>query len=336
MKFTDIFKGEAWKNSFHGFGLKMIEAKPEIMLITGGLTMLAGTILACIQTEKAKKALEDAKKSEKEAGCDEIIVLNDDTPEVAKQKKAEKGRKLTKIYAHTAYEMIKIYGIPAILWLGGMGMICSGHHTLRKTNAGLVADSILAKKLFDEYRNRVAQAVGEEAEQKIFMGTQEGMIKILEKDPNTGEEVIVEKQADVFYSQPGSIFAVNFTEETSDAFDTYTYAERTFERRVDEINTKLEIGIYRAFNGIEIFRMLGFNENALGFGDNEATEERLNKLLHYGISGNARKVPNPEMRKLKVTRLRGYQKRWDVAKNMDVYVPCTRYDFNFYPLEGKI
>ena len=215
-------------------------------------------------------------------------------------------------------------------------MICSGHHTLRKTNAGLVADSILAKKLFDEYRSRVAQAVGEEAEQKIFMGTQEGMIKILEKDPKTGEETLVEKQADVFYAQPGSIFAVNFTEETSDAFDTYTYAERTFDRRVDEINTKLEIGVYRAFNGIEIYRMLGFNENALGFGDEAMTEERLNKLLHYGISGNARKVPDPEMRKLKVTRLRGYQKRWDVAKNMYVYVPCTRYDFNFYPLEGKI
>jgi hypothetical protein len=109
-----------------------------------------------------------------------------------------------------------------------------------------------------------------------------------------------------------------------------------FDRRVDEINAKLDTGEYRAFNGIDIFRKLGFNENALGFGDSEEVEERLQKLLTYGISGNARKVPDPEMRKLKVTRLKGYQKRFDVARNIDIFVPCTRYDFNFYPLEGKI
>lgn len=336
MKFMDIFKGEAWKNSFHGMKLQLIEAKPEIMLVGGGIMMLVGTVAACIQTEKAKKALKDAKDEETKEGLNNLVVIDDKTPEEMKLEKREKGRKLTRIYAHTAYEMVKIYGIPAILWLGGMGMICSGHHTLRKTNAGLVADSILAKKLFDEYRSRVAKAVGEEAEQKIYMGTQEGMIKILEKDPETGKETVVEKKADVFYAQPGSIYAVNFTEETSDAFDTYTYAEQTFDRRVDEINKKLEIGLYRAFNGIEIMRMLGFNENALGFGDGPDVEERLRRLLKDGISGNARKVPDPEMRKLKVTRLRGYQKRWDPARNMDVYVPCTRFDFNFYPLEGKI
>ena len=336
MKLGNLFNKEAWGNTFHGLDMQLNAAKPEIMLISGGISMLVGTIYACVQTEKAKKALEEEKIAEQEAGIEKNLALDNRSPEEIKAIKAENGKKLVKIYSHTMYEMVKIYGIPALLWIGGMGMICSGHHTLRKTNAGLVADSILAKKLFDEYRARVAKAVGEEAEQKIFMGTQEEMIKILEKDPKTGDDIVVEKKADVFYSQPGSIFAVNFTEETSDAFDTYTYAEQTFDRRVDEINKKLDIGLYRAFNGIEIFRMLGFNENALGFGDGAEVEERLNKLLSYGISGNARKVPDPEMRKLKVTRLRGYQKRWDVAKDMYVFVPCTRYDFNFYPLEGKI
>jgi hypothetical protein len=346
MKFSNLFSKEAWENSFHGFGMKVSAAKPEIFLISGGLSMLAGTIYACIKTADAKIALENAKKKEAEADFQEKIeTVDDKTGEVVmversedelKQLRTEKGKKLTKIYIHTAYEMLKIYGIPAILWFGGMGMICSGHHILRQTNAGLVADSILAKKLFDDYRARVAKAVGEEAEQKIFMGTQEEMIHILETDPETGKETLVEKQGDVFYANPGSIFAVNFAPETSDAFDTFTYAEQTFDRRVEEINTKLEMGIYRAFNGIEIFRMLGFNENALGFGDGVAVEERLNKLLSYGISGNARKVPDPEMRKLKVTKLKGYQRRFDVARNMDIYVPCTRYDFNFYPLEGKI
>ena len=346
MKFSNFFDKEVWSNHLHGFGMKVSAAKPEIFLIAGGLSMLAGTIYACIKTADAKNALHDAKIEEQKADFNENVEVTDEktgeivvirrSDEELKALKTEKGRKLTKIYTHTAWEMLKIYGIPAILWLGGMGMICSGHHTLRKTNAGLVADSILAKKLFDEYRQRVAKAVGEEAEQKIYMGLQEGMVNVLEKDPETGEEKLIQKKGDVFYANPGSIFAVNFTEETSDAFDTYTYAERTMEHRVNEINAKLETGEYRAFNGIDIFRKLGFNENALGFGDSVEVEERLKKLLTYGISGNARKIPDPEMRKLKLTKLRGYQKRFDVARNMDIFVPCTRYDFNFYPLEGKI
>lgn len=333
MKFSNFFDKEVWSNNLHGFGMKISAARPEIFLIAGGLSMLAGTIYACIKTADAKNVLNEAKIEEEKADFDETVEVTD---EELKQLKTEKGRKLTKIYTHVAWEMLKIYGIPAILWLGGMGMICSGHHTLRKTNAGLVADSILAKKLFDEYRQRVAKAVGEEAEQKIYMGLQEGMVNVIEKDPVSGEEKLVQKKGDVFYANPGSIFAVNFTEETSDAFDTYTYAERTVEHRVNEINAKLETGEYRAFNGIDIFRKLGFNENALGFGDSVEVEERLKKLLTYGISGNARKVPDPEMRKLKLTKLRGYQKRFDVARNIDIFVPCTRYDFNFYPLEGKI
>lgn len=346
MRFMNLFSKEAWNNNFHSLGMQVTAAKPELFLIFGGISMLAGTIYACTKTDDAKKALEDAKTKEKEAEFEEKIetvdeksgeiVMVERSPEELKALRNEKGKKLTKIYVHTAYEMLKIYGIPAILWFGGLGMICSGHHILRKTNAGLVADSILAKKLFDEYRQRVAKAVGEDVEQKIFMGVQEGMVNVVEKDPETGEEKLVQKRGDVFYAQPGSIFAVNFTPETSDAFDTYTYAERTFEHRVEELNLKLETGEYRAFNGIDIFRKLGFNENALGFGDSADVEERLQKLLTYGISGNARKVPDPEMRKLKVTRLKGYQKRFDVAKNVDVFVPCTRYDFNFYPLEGKI
>ena len=336
MKFHEIFTSEAWKAGLHNTGMKLNDAKPEIFLIAGGISMLVGTIVACKQTEKAKLAVRNAKNEEREAGIGNLVVLDDETEEQKKARKAAEGKKLVSIYGRLAYQMLKIYGIPAILWFGGLGMICSGHHILRKANAGLIADSLLAKKLMDEYRARVAKAVGEETEQKLFMGVQPEKVKILEKNPETGEEKLVEKKADVFKAQPGSIFAVNFTEETSDAFDTYTYAERTFDRRVDEINKKLEMGLYRAFSGMEIYRMLGFNENALGFGDDPATEERLEKLTNYGISGNARKVPDPEMRKLKVTRLRGYQKRWDAVHETDVYIPCTRYDFNFYPLGGKI
>lgn len=330
MNFANFFKGDALKGAFQGFGMKVNAARPEIMLVSGALSLLAGTIFACTKTEKAKKVIEETKADlqtveEKVKLPEGIDVL----PETTRQIKLEKGHQYVKVYGYAVYKFIKLYGVPALLWLGGMGMIVGGHGELRKLNRGLAADILAGNQLLQQYRERVAKAVGEEAENKIFMGAQEGMVTVVETDPETGEEKTRQEKADVFYAQPGSIFARNFTEENTDIM-WRQFTDEFLEQRVNEINTKLEVGYVRAYNGLDILRILGFNENALGEG------ESMDKLLSYGISGNARKVPDPEMRKLKITRLRGYQEKWDVVHQCKIYVPCLRIDFNFYPLEGKI
>lgn len=323
MNFTNFVKNSKLNGLAKGIGMKLVAARPEIMLILGGFSVLGGTIYACTKTEEAKKVVYDHK--ERMVVTKNTVCFGDE-----KQQKIEKGKAYVKDYGILMYQLMKLYGIPALLWFGGMGMIFGAHGELRKLNSHLIADSVAVQNLLKEYRGRVATAVGEETEQKIFMGVQEGMVRVLEKDPETGEEKIVEKQADVFYAQPGSIFARNYTEETSDAFDIRSFADQYLDNRITQINTDLELGIARAYTGLEILRMLGFNENALG------EDENIDILLRNGISGSARKVRDPEMRKLKVTRLRGYQKKWDVARNMEIFVPCLRLDFNFYPLEGKI
>lgn len=323
MNFINYIKNGAWKGTLGAVGMKIAAARPELMLLGGGLSLLVGTIYACTKSVEGKKAIDEHKK---DIETTKNMVFEGDE----KQQKVARGREYVKNYGNFAYKMVKIYGIPALLWFGGMGMVVGAHGELRKTNAHLIADSVAAKKLFDEYRGRVAKAVGEETEQKIYMGIQEGVVNVLEKDEVTGEETVIKKKADVFYAQPGSIFARNFTEETSDAFDIRSFADYYLQSRIDNINKNLELGVVRAYTALDILRMLGFNENALGEG------ETVDALIRNGISGNARKVPNSNERRLNVTRMRGYQKKWDVARNMEVYVPCLRLDFNFYPLEGRI
>ena len=335
MNFKNLINKDSWKGKISSVGMKLAAVRPEIMLVAGGISVLVGTIYACKKTEEGKKVFQKAKKD-----ADGVSLILKEAKETVtdeaeiKRIKIESGKDYCKIYGKLAYDLVKIYGIPALFWFGGMGMIFGSHGELRKVNRHLVTDSIAVQKLFQEYRERVQKAVGEETEQKIFFGAQEGMVKVLETDEKTGEKKIVERKADVFHAQPGSIFARNYTEETTDAFDYHSYAVQYLEKRVDEINTKLAVGEYRAFTALDILRMLGFNENALTerFDDDEA----MDKLLRYGISGNARRVPDPEMRKLKVEWLHGYQKKWDAENNMEVYEPCMRLDFNFYPLEGKI
>ena len=332
MNLKNIFNKSAWSGMFHGFGMKVVQVKPEIKLVIGSLSLLFGTIYACTKTEQAKEAIDEAKQQANEIEATvqiqetETIQLS---PETKKQLKFERGKQYVGIYGRMLYKLVKLYGIPAILWFGGMGMVVGGHCDLRKMNRNLVADIFAGNQLLKEYRERVGQAVGKEVEEKIFLGAQEGMVNVIETDPETGKEKVVQKQADVFMHQPGSIFARNITPETID--DPWrSFSEDYFDARVDKINYRLDTGWERGYSGMEILRMLGFNENALG------KDEEINALIHNGISANPIKVPDPEMRHLKITKLRGFRKKWDEARRMEVYEPCLRVDFNFYPLDGKI
>ena len=334
MKGFDLIKNGGWKAPFQSAGVAIMAARPELALIGGGILLLVGTLTACTKTEKAKKAAEEAKEAIKKV--DETLTISEDIeevdilPETRKQLKIEKGRQYTKIYGKLAYEMFKIYGIPAFLWISGFSLVTWGHIDLRHKNRQLAADMFAGSQLMKEYRERVAKAVGKETEQKIFMGVQEGTVKVLEKDPETGEKKLVEKKADIFYANPGSIFARNYVPETTDIMYK-DFDQEYAEKRARLINYDLESGLVRCYTGIEIFRKMGFNEDALGL-----TEEELDALRNYGISTNARKVPDPNMRRLNLTFLDGYRKVIDAVTKEPVFEKCVRLDFNFYPLEGKV
>ena len=337
------FKLPDFKSSLQGLGLQLTQARPEILLASGLISMAVATVIACTKTEECKKAVQECK--------DEVAKIDATLPKpeepsalegatgaavikpsnnFIKQYKIEKGRLYCGAYGRFLYKMVKIYGVAALLWFGGSGMVIGGHIDLRHTERALASQILAGTKAFADYRGRVKDAIGEENEQKIFMGAQTGDIVVKEIDEKTGEEKYVSKKADEFISQPGSIFAINFVEENVD-FKWRAFPEDVLDDRIKMINQDFEWGLTRGYSGIEILRKLGITEEGLGNDDEKLKMWRMN-----GISGNPHKVPDKEMRKLKVTRLKGYQKRFDPQKNMDVWVPCLRLDFNFYPLDGLI
>jgi hypothetical protein len=321
----NYFKSGLWKQTAKVIGKRLVEVRPEIMLITGGLSLLAGTIYACVKTPEAKKVIDATKELvAAEENLDEICNRANNS-EPNKEEKIKRGKKWVRIYGKAGLHLLQIYAVPGLLWVGGFGCIAGAHKELRTRNTRLIANSVAMQRLFSDYRKRNAAAIGEEAENRIYMGTQEGMVKVIEKDPETGEEKIVQKKADVFVAQGGSIFARNFTAATSDAFDIRSYADYFLESRIESINKDLELGLVKFLSGADIFRRLGFNESEID-----------ENLIDNGISGNARKVTNPEMRKLKVTRMLGYEKKRDIEHDDWIYEECLRLDFNFYPLKGLV
>lgn len=54
MKLTNLMNKNMLKGAVHGLGMKIMAVKPEIMLVSGIVSVLGGTIYACTKTEKAK------------------------------------------------------------------------------------------------------------------------------------------------------------------------------------------------------------------------------------------------------------------------------------------
>ena len=137
-----FFKDGAWKGTAKVVGRKLVETRPEIMLIMGGISMLAGTIYACAKTPQAKEII-DATKEVIKAEENLNKVCDDTTGTVpTKEEKAKRGRKYLMICGKSGLKIARLYAFPALLWGGGILSIYGAHHELRTRNTRLLAKSV--------------------------------------------------------------------------------------------------------------------------------------------------------------------------------------------------
>ena len=286
---------------------KMKHSKPEIALIVGGLSVLAGTVLACTKTKEAVDAIETTKQELRDA------------KENVEEGTKEAAITYSKIYGCFARKMAKIYGLPAALWIGGMGSIVGAHSDLRHQNADLLLKSTALKQVFDEYRARVAADVGEEREKQLYFGAKEEEIDVIEVNPETGTKKVVRKKGTTFDSNSGSIFARNWSERTSYACDNRTFTEYFLEAKIKELNKRLKLVPFITMN--EVYDEL---EMKPGFG-------RCKDAMDWGWVWNPNNPDGPN--EIIVTRLEGWEEVEDERENKKYYVRCDRLDFNPQPLK---
>ena len=203
-----------------------------------------------------------------------------------------------------------------------MGCILGSHGELRSRNAKLLANSVGLKKLMDEYRRRVAEKIGEEAERDLFLGADEETVETVERDEKTGEEKIVKRKGKAIRSQPGSMYARNFTKNTSNEFDIRSYSDWFIDAKIAELNRQLRMEPFLTLNDVY---------DALGL---KGEHGRCSDGMTVGWCANP-KIDRGD-REIKVERLEGWEMAYDNVKEKEIWRPCLRLDFNCYPLEGLI
>lgn len=182
-------------------GLKISKASPEIFIGIGIGCMVASTIFACKATLKADSVIKEKNQMLDKVKAARKAVLNEDedykdfTKEVYSDEDYRKD--LFIVYSNAARGFIKLYW-PTIV-TGGLGIasILWGHNIISSRNVALAAAYETVKSGYSEYRKRVVDELGEDADKRFRYGVQKKDVEVEEEKEDGTVKTKTKKNADV-------------------------------------------------------------------------------------------------------------------------------------------
>ena len=228
---------------------------PEIALVAGIGSVVAGAVVACKATITAVDILDDHKKV-----VDAIHECHD-REDISEEEYPEEQYKkeLAAAYIQTGWKLTKTYA-PAFV-LGGLGImsIVSSHGIMRNRNVSLAAAYATLDQGFKKYRSRVVDRFGEQVDHELKYDIQSQKVTETVVDEETGKE----KKAKKTLQKPGEDSANMYSRMfdagnrgwTSDPLMNLTFlkgAENYF-------NQKLERTGYVWLN--EVYDYLGYKQD---------------------------------------------------------------------------
>lgn len=132
----------------------------------------------------------------------EIVDEHDDKMEwieiVAKEDEIdpkEKGKMIRRERMDFTWELVKLYGPAASTTICGFSLILGGHHIISKRSAAISAAYKALEEGYYQYRQRVRDDLGAEADRKYLYGLKEETTEITIKDENGNEKKM---EADIY------------------------------------------------------------------------------------------------------------------------------------------
>lgn len=245
--------------SFGKVVLKIRSNAPEILMVTGAVSTFAGFIWGCVSSTKLEATVDRTKEK-----IDTIKEYAEQHPDEVTEREVKKD--IRKARTEGVVEVAKLY-LPSIGLVGaGYTSMFASHGLLRRNEAMLASACAALQASYSAYRQRVVDAVGEEAEQKIRLGYEEKTI--VEPDENNHPISRVEKEIDPATLSEVSRYAVFFdgrspyyryiTRKTVVGVDYIPDTEENFiflKNVQNAMNNKLKTRGYLFLN--EVYRALG-------------------------------------------------------------------------------
>lgn len=178
----------ASRQTFGKMSFALKRHSPEILLVTGIVSAIGGTVLACKATTKASEIVKSTKE--------EVEMIHEcmENPELSTEYTKEDSQKdLAITYTKCAVKLAKNYAPAVAVGVFSLGCILASHNILRQRNMAFAAAYATLDKSFKSYRERVADELGNEVENKFRHNIKAMEVTETLVDAETGEEKTVTK-----------------------------------------------------------------------------------------------------------------------------------------------
>lgn len=225
---------------------------PEILVVTGVVGVVTSTVMACKATRKIDPVL-----TEHKAGLQKVKEKHKEDAGTFEEKK-----ETALVYAKTSVGFVKLYGPSAAVGVLSLTGMVASNNILRKRNMALAAAYAALDQGFKEYRGRVANKYGVEAERELRYDLHQEKITVEETDED-GKKKKVKQSVAVAGNGMPSIYARYFAYgDAKGAEPNEDYNLFFLKAQQSLANNMLRVKQHLFLN--EVYDMLGFEPSIAG------------------------------------------------------------------------
>lgn len=166
--------------------LKLRKVSPEIALVGGIACGVGAVVVGCIASRHVNELVEDTQSE-----LDQAHEMYDSRPDLLKKESF-------KVYRRAAWKFTKLYAPTVGLTMASIGLTMASHGILSKRYVGLSATYSALDGAFKDYRRRVRESLGEDAERILAGGgVVENDIRVVDENGNVenkkGNNLVIKK-----------------------------------------------------------------------------------------------------------------------------------------------
>lgn len=237
-----------------GFAIR--KHSPEILIVAGVASTVTSVVLACVATTKVEKELEVHQMR-----MNKVADAVENPADYGNYTEEDRKKDTITIYTQTILRVARHYLPAAIALISGITAILWSHNIMQKRNASLAFTAAAISKSYDEYRARVADRFGEDAEKELRYNIKTEKMEETVTDENgktKKKKTDVKVQDGPLYSPYARIF-----DQLNPNFEKEPEINKMFLRRCERLaNDKLRIKGFLFLN--EVYDMLGFEPSKIG------------------------------------------------------------------------
>lgn len=237
---------------------------PQLLFAGGVIGSVGSTVLACRSTLRVSEILDEIQEDlQKSHDVQEHLQGLKNDPETAEKYKdteytdEQVKKDAVRIYIRGSLRIAKEYAPAVLLGAASIAMLSKSHNILQQRNAALTAAYVAIERSFNEYRDRVREKYGDDAERSIRFPRE----KIKEHNNETGREHTVEVVLDGDFSPYAKFF-----DETCSSFRKGPYGREEnlifLKNQQNLFNDLLHARGYVFLN--EVYTSLGMDCTATG------------------------------------------------------------------------